>query len=115
MKPIRTEKDYNNYLKRIDALMDMPETQETLDELEILSILAEKYEEEQFPINTPDPVEAIKFRMEQMGLSNSDIAPSLGGHNRVSEVLKGKRGLSINMIRNLHRNFNIPYESLIGA
>ncbi|MCD8493802.1 MAG: hypothetical protein LRY51_18995 [Geovibrio sp.] len=74
MKPIRTEEDYKNYLKRIDALMDMPETQENIDELEILSILVEKYEEKQFPVNTPDPVEAIKFRMEQMGLTNSGRA-----------------------------------------
>lgn len=113
MKPIRTEEDYSNCLRKIDILMDMPETQENIDELEILSILAEKYEQEQFPISAPSPVEAIKFCMEQMGLTNSDIAPSLGGHNRVSEVLKGKRNLSINMIRNLHKDFNIPYESLI--
>ena len=113
-KPIRTEEDYSKALEHIDNLMDLPETQEALDELEILSILVEKYEDERFPIDTPDPVEAIKFRMEQMGLSNSDLAKTLGGANRVSEVLNKKRSLSINMIRNLHRDYNIPYESLIA-
>ena len=113
MKPIRTVEDYEICLKRIDNLMDMPENQAVLDELEILSILAEKYEDENFPISTPDPVEAIKFRMEQMGLDNSDMAKTLGGNNRVSEVLNKKRGLSIGMIKRLHNDFNIPYESLI--
>lgn len=109
--PIKNGTDYEKALARIDALMD---NDENPDELEILSILVEKYEEEHFPIDTPDPVEAIKFRMEQMGLSNKDIAKTLGGANRASEILNRKRSLTIRMIKNLHNDLDIPYEALIG-
>jgi len=113
LKPIRSEEDYAKALERIDALMDMDETQEILDELEILSILVEKYEDEHFPIDAPSPVEAIRFRMEQQGLTNKDLAEYLGGANRVSEVFSGKRTLSLRMIKRLHENLNIPYEVLM--
>jgi len=115
MRPVRNEKDYEAALKKIDVLMDMEETQDVLDELEVLSILVEKYEDSAFPIEVPDPVEAIRFRIEQLGLSTVDVAKSLGGANRASEIMNRKRTLSIRMIKNLHRDFNIPYESLIGA
>ena len=114
LRPIKTEEDYNNALNRIDLLMDK-EDQDSLDELEVLSLLVEKYEDDNFQIDTPDPIEAIKFRMEQMGLTNKDIEKSLGGQNRVSEVMNKKRKLNLRMIQNLHRELDIPYESLIGV
>ncbi len=82
--------------------------------MEILSILIEKYEEKQYPISPPDPIEAIKFRMEQLGLKNSDLAPYLGGKNRVSEILHKKRNLTVKMIKSLYNNLKIPAESLIS-
>jgi HTH-type transcriptional regulator / antitoxin HigA len=84
------------------------------DEAEILSILIEKYEEEHYPIEAPDPMEAIKFRMEQMGMENSDLAEIIGYKSRVSEIFNRKRKLTLKMIRNLHEKLNIPYESLIA-
>lgn len=102
-------------LARIDNLIDAKHGTEEYDELEILSTLVEVYEEKHFPVPPPDPVEAIKFRMDQMGLKQSDIAKYLGGKNRASEVLSRKRPLSLRMIRNLHNNLKIPSESLLGV
>jgi HTH-type transcriptional regulator/antitoxin HigA len=76
--------------------------------------LVDKYEEERFPIDNPDPIEAIKFRMEQLGYTTSDLATLIGGKNRVSEIFNKKRGLSIKMIRTLYKEWNIPADSLIG-
>jgi HTH-type transcriptional regulator/antitoxin HigA len=83
--------------------------------VEILSLLIEKYEEDHFPIEAPTPIEAIKFRMEQMGWTNKDLAGILGGRNRVSEILNRKRDLSLRMIRMLNKKMGVPAESLIGA
>lgn len=82
--------------------------------VEVLSILIDKYEEEHFPIDAPDPIEAIKFRMEQLGLTRKDIAKWVGGENRVSELFQKKRRLTVNMIRSLHRKLGVPADSLLG-
>ncbi len=92
-----------------DALSDIE-----FDELEVLTIIAEAYENVHYKIEAPDPVEAIKFRMEQLGLSDSDLTPILGQRSRVTEILKRKRRLSLTMIRNLNHKLNISLESFIG-
>jgi HTH-type transcriptional regulator / antitoxin HigA len=113
IKPIKNKKDYDGALKRIESLMDAKRNSPDFDELEVLSILVEKYEDEHFPIKSPDPIESIKFRMEQMGLSQSDLVPVIGSRSKVSEVLSGKRSLSVRMIRALHDTLKIPAEVLI--
>ena len=115
IKPIRTEKDYQKALKRLEVIFDArPKTKEG-DELEILGFLIEKYEEEHYPIEAPDPIEAIKFRMEQMGYKQKDLAEIIGYKGRVSEILSRKRKLTLEMVRNLHDKLNIPLESLVQA
>jgi HTH-type transcriptional regulator / antitoxin HigA len=114
LKPIRYKKDLSEALARIDELIDAKTGTPEYDELEILSTLVEAYEEKHCPIPPPDPVEAIKFRMDQLGLKQSDIAKYLGGKNRASEVLSRKRPLSLRMIRNLHLYLKIPSDSLLG-
>ena len=113
IRPIRTEEDYQAALARIDALMDAELGSDEGDELEVLATLVELFEEARFPIELPDPITAIKFRMEQQGLSQSDLAPIFGSRAKVSEVLSGKRGLTLKMIRALHAHLGIPAESLI--
>ena len=116
IRPIRTKKDYKAALRDLSAYFDnepAPGTEEG-DRFEILATLVEAYEARHFPIEAPDPIEAIRFRMEQGGLTVKDLVPSIGRPNRVYEVLNGKRSLTVDMIRNLHRNFGIPAESLIG-
>ncbi len=113
--PIKTEDDYNNAMLRIDALMDAGPGTEEGDELDVLATLVEAYERDHFPIGLPDPVEAILFRMEQMGIDRKALEPYLGGRNRVSEVLNRKRNLSKSQIRKLHDGLNIPLENLISA
>ena len=115
IKPIRTKADYSNALARIAELMDAAPGSEAGAELDVLATLIDAYEARNFPIDPPDPIEAIKFRMEQKGLKRKDLEPLLGGRSRVSEVLSGKRGLSIQQIRNLHVGLRIPYENLLGA
>lgn len=115
IQPIHTKKDYEKAMALIDRLWDAKPNTEEGDALDILATLVEVYENKQFPIRPPDPIEAIKFRMEQMGLEKSDMAGILGGKNRVSEIMHGKRKLSLKMIRNLHDKLKIPYESLIPA
>lgn len=113
IKPIKTEKDYERALQRLDEIFDAkPNTAES-DELEVLGILIDEYEQSHFPIDLPDPIEAIKFRMEQMGYTQNDLANVIGLKSRASEVLNRKRKLSLNMIRNLHNEMNIPTEVLI--
>ncbi|OED57514.1 DNA-binding protein [Aliivibrio fischeri] len=117
IKPIRTKDDYKAAMARISELTSgdpdaLPDSE--FDELEILTTLAEAYENVHYKIEAPDPVEAIKFRMEQLGLSDSDLTPILGQRSRVTEILKRKRRLSLSMIRNLNSKLNIPLESLIG-
>ncbi len=114
--PVRTQSDYRAALRELSAYFDHepePGTAEG-DRFEILATLVEAYEAKHFPIEAPDPIEAIRFRMEQGGLTVKDLVPSIGQPNRVYEVLNRKRGLTIEMIRNLHRNLGIPAESLIG-
>ena len=115
--PIRTKADYKRALREVSAYFDdEPEPgSEDGDRFEILATLVEAYESKHFPIDAPDPIEAIRFRMEQGGLTVKDLVPSIGQPNRVYEVLNRKRGLTLEMIRNLHRNLGIPAESLIGV
>ena len=115
--PIRTKSDYKRALREVSAYFDNePEPgSEDGDRFEILATLVEAYESKHFPIEAPDPIEAIRFRMEQGGLTVKDLVPSIGQPKRVYEVLNRKRGLTLEMIRNLHRNLGIPAESLIGV
>jgi HTH-type transcriptional regulator/antitoxin HigA len=113
--PIRTEEDYDKALMRIDTLMNADMGTTEGDELDILVTLVEAYEAKYYPMPVCDPIEAIKFRMEQMGLEAKDLTPIIGSRSKVSEVLNHKRQLSITMIRNLHARLHVPYESLIGA
>lgn len=113
IKVIKTEDDYNQALKRLEEIFHAPADSKDGDEAEVLSILIEKYEDEHYPIVAPDPIEAIKFRMEQMGMSNKDLAKVLGYKSRVSEIFNRKRKLTLKMIRNLHEKLKIPYESLL--
>ena len=115
--PIRTKADYKRALREVSAYFDdEPEPgSEDGDRFEILATLVEAYEAKHFPVDAPDPIEAIRFRMEQGGLTVKDLVPSIGQPNRVYEVLNRKRGLTLEMIRNLHRNLGIPAESLIGV
>jgi len=112
IKPIKTEKDYNNTLHHIEKLMDAKPNTPQMDELEVLTTLVEAYEAQHYIINTPDPIEAIKFRMEQEGLKQKDLVNIVGSKSRVSEILNKKRKLTIEMIRNLHTRLHIPVESL---
>lgn len=115
IKPIKTERDYQKALKRLEVIFDARPGSKEGDELEILGVLIEKYEDEHYPIEAPDPIEAIKFRMEQMGYKQRDLAEIIGYKGRVSEILNRKRKLSLEMIRNLHEKLNIPLESLVQA
>lgn len=117
IRPIHTENDYKAALHELSAYFDNePDLgTEDGDRFEILATLVEAYEAKHFPIEAPNPVEAIRFRMEQAGLTVKDLVPYIGRTNRVYEVLNGKRGLTIDMIRNLHEHLGIPAESLIGA
>lgn len=111
--PIRTEKDHDAALARIDKLMDaQPGTPES-DELDVLVTLVEAYEARHFPVGTPDPIDALVFRMEQQGLTRKDLEHYIGHSGRVAEVLNRRRSLSLNMIRRLHQGLGIPLESLI--
>lgn len=114
IKAIKSEADYHQALKRLEAIFHSPANSEEGDEADILSILIEKYEDDHYPIEAPDPIEAIKFRMEQMGMSNKDLADIIGYKSRVSEIFSRKRKLTLKMIRNLHEKLKIPYESLIA-
>ena len=114
IRPIRNESDHESALKRIEALMSAKDGTAEGDELDVLATLVEVYEKEHFPIRAPDPVEAIKFRMEQMGLDRKDLEPFIGSRARVSEILNKRRGLSLAMIRSLHENLDIPLDALIG-
>ncbi|MBN2895180.1 MAG: DNA-binding protein [Campylobacterales bacterium] len=113
--PIRTQEDYDTALARIDQLMDAQYGTPQGDELDILVTLVEAYETKHYPMPVCDPVEAIKFRMEQMGLEPKDLTPIIGSRSKVSEILNYKRSLSLAMIRNLHAQLHVPYESLLGA
>ncbi|PIB30939.1 DNA-binding protein [Gaetbulibacter sp. 5U11] len=113
IKPIKNETDYLNALERLEVIFDAKKGTKKGDELEILSILIDKYENETSPIGFPDPIEAIKFRMEQMGLKQKDLAEVVGFKSRVSEILNKKRKLTLEMIRNLNLKLHIPTEVLV--
>ena len=112
IKPIKTEQDYTNTLSQIESLMDAKPNTPQMDELEVLTTLVEAYEEQHYMMEAPDPIEAIKFRMEQEGLKQKDLITIVGSKSRVSEILNKKRKLTIEMIRNLHNQLHIPIESL---
>ena len=111
--PIKTESNYEATLAEVERLWGAIEGTEEGDTLDILLVLIEDYENKHHPIGPPDPIEAIKFRMEQMNLSRKELESIIGSRGRVSEVLNRRRGLSLNMIRSLHSNLHIPLESLI--
>lgn len=115
IRPIHNEKDYDIALDRVDELMDLDlelETEQS-DELEVLVLLIEKYEEKAWAISEPDPIEAIKSRMEQMNLKQKDLVPYIGNKSNVSEVLNRKVGLSLGMIYNLAKGLHLPLEVLV--
>ena len=115
LKILKTEKDYDKALNRIDELMELnPKlgTKES-DELEILALLVEKYEELNWNIETPDPIEAIKYRMEEMNLKQKDLVPYIGNKSKVSELLNRKISLSLSMVKNLSEALHIPLEILV--
>ena len=115
LKPIKNEKDYDKALTRVDELMELNPKLGTSqsDELEVLAMLIEKYEEKEWAISEPDPIEAIKVRMEQMHLKQKDLIPFIGNKSKVSEVLNRKIGLSLSMITNIAAGLHLPLESLI--
>jgi len=116
MKIIKNKKDYDKAIKRIEELIDKnPDNNSKLgDELEVLSLLIEKYEDKYYQISLPDPIEAIKFRMEQQGLKYSDMVEYIGSRSKVSEVMNYKRTLSLNMIKRLHEGLGISADVLIS-
>jgi HTH-type transcriptional regulator / antitoxin HigA len=114
VRPIHTEIDYNKALSRIEQLFDSVKGTAEGDELEVLSILVEDYEQRYFPIESPPPLDAILFRLDQMGLNQTDFAKIIGSRSRASEIMAGKRRLSLRTIRLLHDKLSIPAEVLIG-
>ena len=116
-KKISTDKQYQEYLDEFEKLMDIDpeEGTEESDKFDLLSLLIGAYEDEHYPIDLPDPIEAIKFRMEQMGLKNKDLVEIIGSKSKVSEVLNKKISLSLNMIKKLHKILGIPAEILLQS
>lgn len=116
IKPIKTEQDYQAALQAVSPMFDNEPELNTPegDFFEVTCLLIEEYEKRHYPIDAPDPIEAIKFRMEQQGLTVKDLEPAIGKANRVYEVLNRKRSLTLPMIRRLHSQFGIPLKSLIG-
>lgn len=112
-KPIKTEEEHELALKRIEKIFDAEPGTTAGDELEILVLLVEDYEEKHYPIEAPDPIEAIKFRMEQMNMNQKDLGEILGHKSRASEILNRKRKLNLNMIRNISKKLNIPTDILV--
>ena len=113
IKPIRTKTDYRAALKKIEALMSARAGSPEGERLDVMVTLVEAYERKHYPLDLPDPVEAIKFRMDQMALAPKDLVPMIGQINRVYEILNRKRPLTLQMIRRLHQKLGIPAESLI--
>jgi HTH-type transcriptional regulator/antitoxin HigA len=114
IRPIKTEKDYNTALSRIDKLWGAKKDTPEGDELDLLVTLVESYELKHYPIAPPDPIEAIKFRMEQMGMTSADMVKYLGSQSRVSEILNKKRRLTLSMIKSLYKGLKIPAEILLA-
>jgi HTH-type transcriptional regulator/antitoxin HigA len=114
IKVIKTKKDYEEALMRIEELIKAKANTPDGDLLDVLVTLVEAYERKHFEIASPDPIEAIKFRMDQLELKQSDIAEVIGGKNRASEILNRKRDLTAKMMRDLHKKYNIPAQSLLS-
>jgi len=114
IKPIRTESDYQSALRRLEEIFDAPNGTLESDEADILGLLIDEYEKKHYPIDTPDPIEAIKIRMEEMGLKQVDLVDTIGGKSRVSEILNRKRRLTVEMIRKLTTRLNISTRVLIN-
>ena len=113
VKPIRTERDYDAALEEVERLWGAKSGTPEGDRLDVLATLIEAYEDRHYPMDPPDPIEAIKFRMEQQGLTRKDLEPLIGTRTRVAEVLNRRRGLSIEMIRRLHKTLGISADILI--
>ncbi|SDG50084.1 helix-turn-helix domain-containing protein [Psychroflexus sediminis] len=114
LRPIKTEKDYRNALERLEAIFDAPIDTKEGDEAEILSLMIENYENEHYPIESPDPIEAIKIRMEELNLRQKDLVGVIGGKSRVSEILNRKKKLTVDMIRELERLLQISASVLVN-
>ena len=114
IKPMRTESDYQSALGRLEEIFDAPIGTLESDEADILGLLIDEYEKKHYPIDTPDPIEAIKIRMEEMGLKQVDLVDTIGGKSRVSEILNRKRRLTVEMIRKLTTRLNISTRVLIN-
>lgn len=115
IKPIKSKKDYQAALTRLEQIFDAKPGTKDGDEVEILGILIEKYEQDRYAIDYPDPIEAIKFRMEQLGYTQNDLARVVGLKSRASEILNRKRKLSLEMIRQIHQSLGIPTDVLIQS
>lgn len=115
IKPIKTKADYRAALKEIEGLMTAQPNTPQGERLDVLATLVEAYERKHYPMELPDPIEAIKFRMESLGLKPKDLQPMIGGLNRVYEVLNYTRPLTLSMIRRLHEGLGIPAECLIKS
>lgn len=115
IKPIHNDNDYQNALARIETLWGANQDTPEGDELEVLLILVDAYENKNYPMPPSDPVDAILFLMDQLNLSRKDLEPFLGPRSRVSDVLNRKRALTLHQIVNLHKGLHIPYESLISV
>lgn len=113
VRPIRNEADYRNALERLEDIFDAKRGTEEGDELEILALVIDNYETENFPIDMPDPISAINFRMEQLGLKQKDLVKMIGFKSRVSEIMNRKRKLTLDMIRKLNADLNFPTDILI--
>src|SRR6266481_7967824 len=113
IKPIKSERDYEQALQRVESLWKSPEGSVESDELDVLATLIEAYEREHYPVDLPDPIEAIKFRLEQQSKDTRALIGIIGHRTRVYEVLQKKRSLSLAMIRNLHDKLGIPAKVLI--
>jgi len=111
---LKNEREYNEALRRVEGLWDAPKGSAKAEELELWAHLVDAYERGHHPVPSPDPVQAIRFRMDQLGLRNQDLAKYVGGRNRASEVLNHKRSLSVSMMRTLYRELHIPAESLLA-
>ena len=114
LKPIKSEIDYRNALKRLEVIFDAPIDTKEGDEAEILSLLIENYENEHYPIEAPDPIEAIKIRMEELNMRQKDLVGIIGGKSRVSEILNRKKRLTVEMIRELERILEISASVLVN-
>ncbi len=113
IRPIKTEQDYNAAISRIEELWGAKKDTPEGDELDLMATLVESYEMKHYPIAPPDPIDAIKFRMEQMGMTNSDMVQYLGSQSRVSEILNKRRKLTLSMIKSLYKGLKIPAEILL--